>query len=89
MLRHCLERADRNLPLKKTSPMEVSFSSAIGKPMNMLGIIQKTAELLLDLKVNPIICTPSIASIDTSMTISKVQEAADCLGADCTLAIWR
>ncbi|KAK1299799.1 hypothetical protein QJS10_CPB13g01679 [Acorus calamus] len=64
---------------------EVSFSSAVDKPMNMLGIIQsqKTAELLLDLKVNPIICTPSIASIDTSMTISKVQEAADCLGADC------
>ncbi|KAK9153775.1 hypothetical protein Sjap_001255 [Stephania japonica] len=54
-------------------------------PMNMLGIIQsqKTAELLLDLKLSSIICSPQIASVETAITISKVQEAADCLGVDC------
>ncbi|KAK9126483.1 hypothetical protein Scep_015329 [Stephania cephalantha] len=54
-------------------------------PMNMLGIIQsqKTAELLLDLKLDSIVSSPQIASVETAMTISKVQEAADCLGADC------
>ncbi|XP_011625980.1 probable 2-carboxy-D-arabinitol-1-phosphatase [Amborella trichopoda] len=53
--------------------------------MNMLGVIQsqKTAELLLDLKVNTIICGPYIAASDTASAICKVQEAADCLGADC------
>ncbi|KAG6477122.1 2-carboxy-D-arabinitol-1-phosphatase-like [Zingiber officinale] len=53
--------------------------------MNMLGVIQsqKTAELLLDLKINSIICSPRIASVDTAMAISEVQEAADCLGVDC------
>ncbi|XP_059430986.1 probable 2-carboxy-D-arabinitol-1-phosphatase isoform X2 [Corylus avellana] len=46
------------------SSTEASVSNSGDLPMNMLGIIQsqKTAELLLDL---------------------KVQEAADCLGADC------
>ncbi|KAK6926652.1 Histidine phosphatase superfamily, clade-1 [Dillenia turbinata] len=55
------------------------------KPMNMLGVIQsqKTAELLLDLKVNCIISSPKTASVETAVAISKVQEAADCLGADC------
>ncbi|KAL5717127.1 2-carboxy-D-arabinitol-1-phosphatase [Ranunculus cassubicifolius] len=54
-------------------------------PMNMLGIIQsqKTAELLLDSKVNTIIYSTQTASFETAMTISKVQESADCLGADC------
>ncbi|KAK1263328.1 hypothetical protein QJS04_geneDACA008404 [Acorus gramineus] len=78
-------KTDAHYPNGSTKNFTVSFASAVDKPMNMLGIIQsqKTAELLLDLKVNSIICTPSIASIDTSMTISKIQEAADCLGADC------
>ncbi|WOL02269.1 2-carboxy-D-arabinitol-1-phosphatase-like [Canna indica] len=53
--------------------------------MNMLGVIQsqKTAELLLDLKIDCIICSPRVASVDTAISISEVQEAADCLGADC------
>ncbi|CAM0874315.1 unnamed protein product [Alopecurus aequalis] len=54
-------------------------------PLNMLGVIQsqKTAELLLDLKVNSIICSPQVAAVDTATAICEVQEAADCLGADC------
>ncbi|KAF7152896.1 hypothetical protein RHSIM_Rhsim01G0207700 [Rhododendron simsii] len=54
-------------------------------PMNMLGIIQsqKTAELLLDLKVSAIVSSPKVASVETANVISQVQEAADCLGADC------
>ncbi|CAO2813201.1 unnamed protein product [Amaranthus hypochondriacus] len=61
-------------------------SSLLGnQPMNMLGIIQsqKTAELLLDLKVNTIVSAPGKASTEAAQIISKVQEAADCLGADC------
>ncbi|CAN6344412.1 unnamed protein product [Urochloa humidicola] len=51
----------------------------------MLGTIQsqKTAELLLDLKVNSILCSPQVAAVDTATAICEVQEAADCLGADC------
>lgn len=64
---------------------EATFPNMGYEPMNMLGVIQsqKTAELLLDLKVNCIISSPRIASIDTATAISEVQEAADCLGADC------
>ncbi|KAF3782062.1 2-carboxy-D-arabinitol-1-phosphatase [Nymphaea thermarum] len=55
------------------------------EPMNMLGVIQsqKTAELLLDLNVSSVACSPLTAAADTATTISKVQEAADCLGVDC------
>ncbi|CAN1171521.1 Probable 2-carboxy-D-arabinitol-1-phosphatase [Linum perenne] len=61
------------------------LGSAGDQAMNMLGMIQsqKTAELLLDLKVSTIISSTENASIETAMTISRVQEAADCLGADC------
>ncbi|GJN06995.1 hypothetical protein PR202_ga24780 [Eleusine coracana subsp. coracana] len=54
-------------------------------PLNMLGTIQsqKTAELLLDLKVNGILCSPQVAAVDTATVICEVQEAADCLGVDC------
>ncbi|XP_010243762.1 PREDICTED: probable 2-carboxy-D-arabinitol-1-phosphatase [Nelumbo nucifera] len=67
------------------SNVEATFPLSGDRPMNMLGVIQsqKVAELLLDLKVNSIICSPQIASIETAIAISKVQEAADCLGADC------
>nr|XP_034606700.1 2-carboxy-D-arabinitol-1-phosphatase-like isoform X2 [Setaria viridis] len=53
---------------------------------------QKTAELHLDLKVNSILCSPQVAAVDTATFICevtvveltiKVQEAADCLCADC------
>ncbi|XP_065010397.1 2-carboxy-D-arabinitol-1-phosphatase-like [Musa acuminata AAA Group] len=61
------------------------FANMGYESMNMLGIIQsqKTAELLLDLKIDCIACSPRVASVDTAMSISEVQEAADCLGADC------
>lgn len=54
-------------------------------PMNMLGIIQaqKTAELLLDVNVNTIVSGTTTASVETANAISRVQEAADSLGADC------
>ncbi|XP_015873176.3 probable 2-carboxy-D-arabinitol-1-phosphatase [Ziziphus jujuba] len=53
--------------------------------MNMLGTIQsqKTAELLLDLKVSTMVSSAKKACIETATAISRVQEAADCLGADC------
>ncbi|AQK57377.1 putative 2-carboxy-D-arabinitol-1-phosphatase [Zea mays] len=44
---------------------------------------QKTAELLLDLKVDSIVCSPQVAAVDAATIICEVQEAADCLGADC------
>ncbi|KAF9684590.1 hypothetical protein SADUNF_Sadunf04G0133900 [Salix dunnii] len=55
------------------------------QPMNMLGIIQsqKTAELLLDLNVSTIVSSPMNACVEMATTICRVQEAADCLGADC------
>ncbi|KAL5830913.1 hypothetical protein ACOSQ3_016331 [Xanthoceras sorbifolium] len=64
---------------------EASFSYSVDQPMNMLGIIQsqKTAELLLDLKLSSIVSSPENACVETARAISRVQEAADCLGADC------
>lgn len=55
------------------------------RPLNMLGLIQaqKTAELLLDVKVSTIVSSSAKSSVETASAISKVQEAADCLGADC------
>ncbi|KAL1199201.1 putative 2-carboxy-D-arabinitol-1-phosphatase [Cardamine amara subsp. amara] len=63
---------------------EAAFASTNDQPMNMLGVIQsqKTAELLLDLRVSSIVCSPKTASIDTAGVISRVQEAAGCLGVD-------
>ncbi|CAL4911610.1 unnamed protein product [Urochloa decumbens] len=67
------------------SSSEISLGGVGYVPLNMLGTIQsqKTAELLLDLKVNSILCSPQIAAVDTATAICEVQEAADCLGADC------
>ncbi|KAL5204155.1 hypothetical protein ABZP36_009026 [Zizania latifolia] len=64
---------------------EISLTGLGYAPLNMLGMIQsqKTAELLLDQKVNGILCSPQVAAVDTATTICEVQEAADCLGADC------
>lgn len=64
---------------------EASIPCTGETPMNMLGIIQsqKTAELLLDLKVSAIVSSPKVASVETANVISRIQEAADCLGADC------
>ncbi|XP_027345248.1 probable 2-carboxy-D-arabinitol-1-phosphatase [Abrus precatorius] len=65
--------------------IEDGFPFTGDQPLNMLGVIQsqKSAELLLDLKVNSIISSPNKACVETAVAISKVQEAADCLGADC------
>ncbi|XP_009126551.1 probable 2-carboxy-D-arabinitol-1-phosphatase isoform X2 [Brassica rapa] len=59
-------------------------ASTNDQPMNMLGVIQsqKTAELLLDLRVASIVCSSSTASTETAGVISHVQEAAGCLGVD-------
>ncbi|CAN6339644.1 unnamed protein product [Urochloa humidicola] len=64
---------------------QISLGGMGYAPLNMLGTIQsqKTAELLLDLKVNSILCSPQVAAVDTATAICEVQEAADCLGADC------
>ncbi|CAN6438691.1 unnamed protein product [Victoria cruziana] len=45
-------------------------------PMNMLGVIQsqKTAELLLDLSVSSVVCSPLTAAADTAATIGKVRD---------------
>ncbi|KAJ8563483.1 hypothetical protein K7X08_031935 [Anisodus acutangulus] len=67
------------------SDLESSMPYTGNGPMNMLGNIQaqKIAELLLDLKVNTVVSGAKMASVETADTITKVQEAADCLGADC------
>ncbi|KAJ0238778.1 2-carboxy-D-arabinitol-1-phosphatase [Hirschfeldia incana] len=59
-------------------------ASTNDQPMNMLGVIQaqKTAELLLDLRVTSVVCSSTTASIETAGVISRVQEAAGCLGLD-------
>ncbi|KAJ9558873.1 hypothetical protein OSB04_013487 [Centaurea solstitialis] len=64
---------------------EASNSDAGDPSMDMLGIIQsqKTAELLLDLKVKSIVSSPRVTPTETANAIVRVQEAADCLGADC------
>jgi len=47
-------------------------------PLDMLGLMQtqKTSELLLDLKVNSIICSPQVASVDTATTICELSWAS-------------
>lgn len=67
------------------SPREAGISNPGDWPMNMLGIIQsqKTAELLLDLKVNTVVSSRRKASVEATKIITQVQEAADCLGVDC------
>ncbi|EPS73846.1 hypothetical protein M569_00909, partial [Genlisea aurea] len=69
--------------VKKKEKREWFCSSS--SALNMLGVIQaqKISELLLDLKVRTVISSTTAASVETAKTISKVQEAADCLGADC------
>lgn len=63
---------------------EGRLPTSMDEPMNMLGMIQsqKTAEMLLDLRVSLILCSPQLAAISTAAAIGQVQEAADCLGAD-------
>ncbi|GLJ27346.1 hypothetical protein SUGI_0536680 [Cryptomeria japonica] len=64
---------------------EGGLPTSFDAPMNMLGTIQsqKTAELLLDLRVGSILCSPHFVALKTAEAIAQVQEAADCLGADC------
>eukprot|EP00249_Psilotum_nudum_P017125 c26174_g1_i1 orf=90-2144(+) len=67
------------------SSSENRFAASEGEPMNMLGVIQsrKTAELLLDVVVDSLICSPQSCAVSTAAAIAEVQEAAHCLGADC------
>ncbi|WMV35753.1 hypothetical protein MTR67_029138 [Solanum verrucosum] len=73
------------LPSWKLKFVQSSMPYTGNGPLNMLGNIQaqKIAELLLDLKVNTVVSGTKMASVETADTITKVQEAADCLGADC------
>lgn len=61
------------------------FEASESEKLNMLGIVQsrKTAELLLDIRVDAIAFSSLLRSKTTADAISEVQEAADCLGADC------
>ncbi|XVF19775.1 hypothetical protein REPUB_Repub11eG0139800 [Reevesia pubescens] len=56
-----------------TQDTEASFSNLGDQPMNMLGVIQaqKTAELLLDLKVSAIVSSPKNACAETAKIISR------------------
>lgn len=67
------------------SAVEERFAVSETETLNMLGIIQsrKTAELLLDVVVDALICSPQPRAMKTAEAILEVQEAADCLGADC------
>ncbi|KAK4375918.1 hypothetical protein RND71_006595 [Anisodus tanguticus] len=67
------------------SNLESSMPYTGNGPMNMLGNIQaqKIAELLLDLKLNTVVSGTKMAYVERADTITRVQEAADCLGADC------
>ncbi|CAI5959310.1 unnamed protein product [Closterium sp. NIES-64] len=53
--------------------------------LSMLGVVQarKTAELLLDLRVDTVFCSPLPRAVRTAEAVVEVQEAAECLGADC------
>ncbi|GJP62938.1 hypothetical protein CLOP_g20001 [Closterium sp. NIES-67] len=61
------------------------FPRSSQEPLNMLGVVQsrKTAELLLDLRVDTIFSSPLPRATRTAEAVLEVQEAADCLGADC------
>ncbi|KAL8204769.1 hypothetical protein R6Q57_010392 [Mikania cordata] len=78
-------KASKRIVLVCHGTTQADNSNAGDTSMNMLGTIQsqKTAELLLDLNVKSIISSPRIAPTETANAISRVQEAADCLGADC------
>ncbi|KAI5084478.1 hypothetical protein GOP47_0000647 [Adiantum capillus-veneris] len=67
------------------SSVENRFPMSRGESLNMLGIIQarKTAELLLDVRVSLVLSSPQPTTRKTAEAIVEVQEAADCLGADC------
>ncbi|KAI7741119.1 hypothetical protein M8C21_002138 [Ambrosia artemisiifolia] len=78
-------KASKRIVLVCHGSTQASNSDADDTSMDMLGTIQsqKTAELLLDLNVKSIISSPRIAPTETANAIARVQEAADCLGADC------
>ncbi|KAJ0810226.1 putative 2-carboxy-D-arabinitol-1-phosphatase [Helianthus annuus] len=78
-------KASKRIVLVCHGSTEASNADAGDTSMNMLGTIQsqKTAELLLDLNVRSIISSPRIVPTETANAIARVQEAADCLGADC------
>nr|CBX25320.1 hypothetical_protein [Oryza brachyantha] len=72
----CLNRLNQT----PNSPVASGSSGGRKTSKRIILVSQKTAELLLDQKVNGILCSPQVAAVDTATTIC---EAADCLGADC------
>ncbi|KAL2937624.1 putative 2-carboxy-D-arabinitol-1-phosphatase [Bienertia sinuspersici] len=87
-----LQAANTTLPRTPSSPIAAGSSGGRKASKRIILVChgslannesQKTAELLLDLKINSIVSSPGKASLETAELISKVQEAADCLGADC------
>ncbi|CAI5966580.1 unnamed protein product [Closterium sp. NIES-64] len=61
------------------------FPQSPFEQLSMLGVVQarKTAELLLDLRVDTVFCSPLPRAVRTAEAVVEVQEAAECLGADC------
>ncbi|CAI7911461.1 unnamed protein product, partial [Closterium sp. NIES-53] len=51
--------------------------------LNRLNQARKTAELLLDVRVDTVFCSPLPRTVRTAEAVVEVQEAAECLGADC------
>ncbi|KAF4369978.1 hypothetical protein G4B88_016139 [Cannabis sativa] len=81
----CVMDSHKTMQRCEIECFKVSFMVEQDKSTNMLGVIQsqKIAELLLDTKVSSIISSPKKACVETANAISRVQEAADSLGADC------
>ncbi|CAI5471972.1 unnamed protein product [Closterium sp. Yama58-4] len=61
------------------------FPQSPFEQLSMLGVVQarKTAELLLDVRVDKVFCSPLPRAVRTAEAVVEVQEAAECLGADC------
>ncbi|CAI6006925.1 unnamed protein product [Closterium sp. NIES-65] len=61
------------------------FPQSPFEQLSMLGVVQarKTAELLLDVRVDTVFCSPLPRAVRTAEAVVEVQEAAECLGADC------
>ncbi|CAI7774393.1 unnamed protein product [Closterium sp. NIES-53] len=68
-----------------TSSTQRRFPESSSEPLSMLGVVQarKTAELLLDVRVDTVFCSPLPRTVRTAEAVVEVQEAAECLGADC------
>ncbi|CAI5503638.1 unnamed protein product [Closterium sp. Naga37s-1] len=68
-----------------SSSAQRRFPQSPFEQLSMLGVVQarKTAELLLDVRVDTVFCSPLPRAVRTAEAVVEVQEAAECLGADC------